>query len=371
MNKILLIASLSIVGLLPFYTHAGPILRTGETVSVDSAQILTEDFYGFGSRVLISGSGENDLYLAGGAVTVNAPVAHDLTILGGEVQVHGSVGDDLRVIGGDVVIAEPIKGDVVVMSGSLTILSTAHVEGDVLFFGNELTVDGPVAGAIHGTADTMRFNAEIGGDVSVTVASLFTIGSKAQMKGNITYVSSKEVVRAQDAIIAGTVEKISSTQKVNGNTLVHRVGFEVFVLVFATLFFYFIVRKHIHVIVSASSERVGFSGIIGLLMFIGLPIVWMTLFFSVLGILAGAVVFIAYIGLVLTAIALSPILVGLLIQKAFLKSADVSLKTVGIGLVSFLALSFVPYVGGVLVAASVLSTLGGMGITLYNRVQTQ
>lgn len=371
MNKILLFVGLCVVGLLPFYTHAGPIVRTGETVSVDSAQILTDDFYGFGSKVLISGPGERDVYLAGGAVTMNAPVEQDLTILGGEVQVHGTVGDDLRVVGGDVIVAEPIKGDVVVMSGALTILSTARVEGDILFFGNELTIDGPVGGAVHGTADTMRINAEIGGDISVTIASLFTLGSKAQVKGNITYVSSKEVVRAQDAVIAGTVEKISVAQAGKGNVVLHTFGFEIFVLIFATLFFYFVMRRYVHMIVSSSSERVGLSGIVGLLMLVGLPIVWMTLFVSILGILAGGIIFIAYVGLILVAITISPVLVGLLIQKVLLKRTDVSLQTVGIGIVSFLALGFIPYVGGILVLAAILSTLGGIGMTLYNKAQPQ
>ncbi len=362
---------LSVVGLLPLYTHAGPILRMGETVSVDSAQTLTGDFYGFGSKVLVSGSGENDVYLAGGVVTVNAPVAHDLTVLGGEVQVHGTVGDDLRVIGGNVIIAEPVKGDVVVMSGALTVLSTARVEGDILFFGNELTIDGSVVGAVHGTAETTRINAEIGGDISVTVASLFTIGSKAQVGGNITYTSSKEVVRAQDAVITGTIEKVSGTPTKKGTSPFYDVGFGVFMLVFASLFFYFVMRKHIHKVVLVSAERVGPSGIVGLLMLVGLPIVWMTLLVSVVGVLAGVVILIAYIGLILTSVVLSPIFVGHLTQKLLLKNAEISLKTVGIGIVSFLALGFIPYIGGILVLATVLCVLGGMGITIYKNVQVQ
>lgn len=92
--------SLFVLVCLPVFVEAGPIIRSGESVSIDADQVLKGDFYAGGASVSISGRAENDVYLAGGTVTVNAPVAEDLVVLGGVVQVHGEVTDDIRVAGG-------------------------------------------------------------------------------------------------------------------------------------------------------------------------------------------------------------------------------------------------------------------------------
>ena len=135
MKKIYFAVLIMISCVLPIGADASPIVRGGDTVSVDESQILTEDFYAYGGTVVISGSGERDAYIAGGTITINGDVKGDVSILGGVVQIHGKIGDDLRIIGGEVTLADTVVGDVVVLGGSLSILSSAEVEGSILFLG--------------------------------------------------------------------------------------------------------------------------------------------------------------------------------------------------------------------------------------------
>ncbi len=369
MNKRLLLVGLSVAIFLPFHTYAGPIMRTGESISIDATQTLKGDFYGAGSRINISGSSENDVYVGGGTVTINAPVAEDLTVLGGVVQIHGDIGDDLRVVAGEVTIAKTVKGDVVVVGGSLNILSTASIEGDVLFLGKELVIDGPVIGSLHGTADTVRINAEVGGDISATVESLFTLGSNARIKNGITYTSTNDIVRAQDAVIDGEVQKIPLSRTKGNSSWVRTLAFEALVLAFMTLALFVLVRKQIRTVVTTTVERIGFSGLIGIMLFTLIPFVAVMLLVSVLGVLAGVLLLFSYVSLVFVSIALAPIILGYALQKVLLKNTSLTLQTVGIGIVAFVLLGLIPYVGGLLVFGCFIMTFGGLGMALFRGIR--
>lgn len=65
MNNFIASIALGTLIFVPFSAFAGPIIRTGESVSIDATQSLKGDFYGFGSSVILSGDSENDAYIAG------------------------------------------------------------------------------------------------------------------------------------------------------------------------------------------------------------------------------------------------------------------------------------------------------------------
>ena len=369
MNRIFASLAFFTLVFVPFAASAGPIMRTGETISVDASQALKGDFYGFGSTVSISGQADNDAYIAGGTVTINAPIQQDLTVLGGVVQVHGDVGDDVRVLGGEVVLAKPVKGDVVVLGGTLTILSTASVEGDVLFMGNTLVVEGPVIGSIHGTAETVRLNADIEGDVSLVVQKLFTVGDKANLHGKVTYESAHEVVRAQDAVVAETMQQVQMHEKENGMSVMQFAVFEISILLFVALLLYVVGRTRVTRVTELSYVRFGMSGLIGLGVLFAFPFIGTLLCVSVLGIFAGILFLIGYLLLVLLAIAMTPIFIGYVFQKTVLRRDGITLYTVAGGVVLSVFLSLLSIVGGLLMFMCFVVTLGTLSTTAYSAIK--
>ncbi len=369
MNRIFVSLAFGALIFIPISVFAGPILRTGETISVDAAQSLKGDFYGFGSTVSISGQGDNDAYIAGGTVTINAPILEDLTVLGGVVQIHGDVGDDVRVLGGEVVLAKPVKGDVVVLGGTLTILSTARVEGDILFMGKTLVVEGPVVGGIHGVAETARLNTEVGGDVSLRVEKLFTVGDKANLQGKITYESAHEVVRAQDAIVAEEMQQIAVRADEYTMPTAQVALFEFSILLFAALTLYVIGRTHVVRVVERSFGRLGMSGLLGLGILFAFPFIAALLFVSVLGVFAGVIFLFGYILMLLTALALMPIFVGYALQKIALRREGITLYTVIGGVALCILLGLLSVAGGLILFACFVITLGALGTTVYYSIR--
>lgn len=372
MNRIFFPVVLSgIFFLLPSFSHAGPIIRTGEVVSVDSAQTIKGDFYGFGSKVVLSGISENDAYLAGGTITINAPVLEDLTMVGGVIQVYGEVGDDVRILGGEVTIAKPIKGDVVVMGNSLTILSTGSVEGDILFLGEDLVVDGPVVGTIHGNTNKARVNADIGGDVLLTVQTLFTIGGNANIHGLVSYESRYDVVRAQEASIAGEVHKTLSAPDLSYAESLKAYLVKLLVLVFATLTLFLLARRHVATLTQIIPERFGFYGLVGLASIPATLFISLVLFVSVLGSLVGAVLLLGFVSVLCIAIIFSPLAIGYTVQKLIFKSSQISIKTVGIGFGVLALLSIIPQFIAIILTVYTIVIAGAICTALYETLRAE
>jgi hypothetical protein len=368
MNNTFVSLVVSMLFLAPTFVHAGPILRSGDSISVDATQVLKGDFYGFASTVTLSGQAENDVYMGGGTVIINAPVMQDVTIGGGVVQIYGDVGDDLRVVGGEVTLSKVVKGDVVVVGGALTILSTASVEGDVIFLGGDLNIEGTVLGGIHGNAETVRINSEVGGDVSVKTKAPLTLGNNANILGGVKYESVYDMVRAQNAVVVGEVHKKESSAQAGMNVFKQLLMYVV-VILFAVLTLFLTLRKYIGHIVEISMRAPGVAGLVGIGTFLILPFVSVVLLVSVLGTLVGVILLALYIILCVASFLGAGILLGAYIQKILTKKSGVTLSTIVYGVLSLCLLGFVPFVGGFVVFGLILMTLGSISTALYQAIR--
>ncbi len=356
--------------LLPSIVFAGPIVRTGDSVSVDADQMLESDFYGFGSSVTISGTAKQDAYIAGGTVTVNAPVEGDLTVVGGVVQVHASapIKDDVRVVGGEVLIAGTVEGDVVVMGGKLTILSTANVKGDVMFVGGEALIEGDVLGSVIGTAEQVRINSHVGGAVSVRATRSLTLGDKADVVGDVTYKSRNDVARAQNAVVTGKVRK-EEMPKVSPGSSVQFMVMQVLVALFAALTLFLMLRSSLERLVDRTIAAYGVQGLIGLAILLFTPLVGVLLVTSVLGSIVGVVVILMYAGLLIVTFATVGIVLGGVVERVVLKRQTLSFLGVVFGTIGCGLIAFIPVLGPILLFILFVIVLGGLGASLYRLIR--
>lgn len=352
-----------ILCIFPIAASAGPIIRSGDSVSVGAEQILEGDFYGFGGTVTISGLANSDVYVAGGSVTVNAPVKQDLVIVGGTINVHAPVEDDLRIVGGEVTIASDVSGDLVVAGGSLKILSTASIGGDVLFFGGDVDISGNVAGSVIGVSNKARIDSSIGGDVSIQATNSFSLGEKAEVLGNVEYESVSELARAQGAVVVGDIQKKIMSQ--SNDSDVYATLIPLLVLLFAAFTGYLLFKAGIQRLVDTTAESYGTQGLVGLAALFVVPIVSFILMASVLGMLVGLVLFVLYIAATVCAFILSGILLGTLLMRYASKRPTVSLVSITIGVCVFYFLALIPLIGPLLMFAIFAIALGGICMRVY------
>lgn len=355
------------IALLPQLVLASPIIRGGENISIDVAQKLEGDFYGFASAISISGTADEDVYVAGGKVTINGPVAKDLSILGGTVSVHGDVGDDVRIIGADVELAHSVKGDVLVIGGSLTVLSTATIEGDILFFGNNLHIEGIVGGTIHGSSESIRIDATVGGDIEYTAAESFVLGDKANVAGDIWHKGFSEIVRAQSAVVEGTVHRGDLSEDESSSIEWYMLFLSV--IGFSVLSAYFVGRNVLGRMLLHPKNNFGMYGLIGIGAFILTPIIAIVFLTSIIGSVVGVALLMGYVTLVISAYIFGVILLGHLFQKVVLKRGGFSLYTPILGAVLFSVVALLPGIGAFIMFATTLVSLGLIVHTIYQRLR--
>ena len=353
-----------IVFFAPLAHAEGPVIRSGETVGVEAGQVLEGDFYALGQTITISGEAERDVYALGGSITINAPVAEDLTLIAGVTQIHGAVNDDIRVIGGDVVIAGPVLDDVVVIGGTVHILSTASVGGDLIFFGGEIRVDGPVAGTVYGTGENIRIDSHIGGDVNVRARQSLTLGDRAEVTGNINYKSVVALTRGQNAVVTGTISHDALFTAVEKNQLQPLV-LNVLVLIFSALTVFFILRTRTEKFVRTILDGYGRLGLIGLGMFLAIPIVSVILMASIVGFLVGLSLLLVYAMLALVALMFLPIFCGALVQKITRLGETLTIFTILLGVAIVVVLPFIPVLGGFVLFLGFLMITGALYTELY------
>lgn len=368
-KRILIVLCVALLSLAAFPVHAGLVARTGDKISLSDDQVVTGDFYVAGNTLSISGKVEGDIYAAAWrSITINGSVDADAVAIGETVQIHGAVDDDIRVVAGEVVIAEYVGGDVVVFAQKLNILSTATIDGEVLFFGGQVDIAGDVAGSVTGKAGKVRIDSAVGGGVDVETVEPLVLGERAQIEGNVVYKSTHDLVRATGAVVVGEVRQEAPTR--GGNGFVPRDAvIPLLVLMFSALVYLLLFREHIGPFVGGVTKRPLLYTGVGFGTLIGTPIVVVLLLVSVLGIPLSFALFFFYLTVLMLALPLSCIILGAFLSYAFTKEHSISLPWTLAGVAGFVLLAVIPYIGALALLALVSMVFGAVAMKLYERLR--
>ena len=358
---------LALALMIPSVADAAVILRSGDSVSLEANQVAEGDLYAAGVAVSISGNVEGDLIAAGATVTLNGEVTEDAVLAGDSIQVHGAVGDDVRFAGREVIIADRVGGDVIIFGDVLRILSTATIEGDLVYFGRVLEMAGEVKGTIKGNAETIRIDGTVGGDVSVTALEPLTLGERANIEGGVTYTSYEELIRAQGSVVVGEVEQRDPVSA--GGAALETSVLPLFGLLFTSLVYLLLFRSQVERLIAHITPTFGYQGLIGLAVLVATPVAALLLIATLIGMPIGLLILFAYITLLFASWSLAGIFVGALLSRLITKEYTVSWLWVIVGTFVFFLLGLVPVVGWVLALFALLVMLGGIATLGYRMLK--
>lgn len=362
-------AAVLLVVLLPVVASASTVVRTGERISIAEDEVVQGDLYTAAGSFSHSGRVEGDELAVAGSYTNNGEVDGDVLVLGGSVQHHASVTDDVRIIGGDVTISQSVGGDVFVIGGALSILSSATIAGDVTFFGGNAEINGTVGGDVMGMSDRIRVDGPVAGNVDVTTNQL-TLGERAEITGNVRYVSAQEVERSQSAVVEGEIDRneVAPTAEPAFDTSDLLVRF--FVSVFAALVLYLFLKQPLQRMAARVVKQPAMSVLVGLSVMIMSPVVAVVLIVTVLGLLLGLSVFASVIALYVVGAALTPVLVGGYLSQLVGKRVQVDVLWIVVGALVLQLLALIPFIGILLVTMLLAMSIGGLLLQIYHQLRT-
>lgn len=355
---------LTFLCLFPAIASAETVVRGGDTVSISSGQLVEDDLYAYGGTVTNSGIIEEDMYAIGGSVVVNGLVGTDLTVIGGSTQVYSTIGDDARIVTGEAVIGDEIKGDLFVIAGVLNLLSSAKVDGNVYFYGGQANIDGAVNGSVMGTAERFNLNGSVGGGVDVQ--GMVDLGDTANITGDLHYSSVQELSRAQNAVVEGTISRADIMATPTTASDLPMMSFIIWS--FTSLAVYLLFRRNLGSISAAVRKDLAKSLLFGLIALMLIPVVSVILMVTILGVWFGIMTLLAWLALLITSIFLLPIVVGDQIMT-YIKPRPLNWYVVLLGVLVTVAVSHIPYIGGLLLFLSIATVAGHLLLALYSSIR--
>lgn len=360
MKKIFRYGVIVLVFVLPAISFAMEF-RASEQISLRKDEIIKDDIYMAGGSVVSVGNVAGDLFAAGGNVIISGDVESDAFIGGGNVSILSNIGDDLRVGGGTVVVNGKVEGDVAAGGGQVT-LSGPGVGGDAAIAGGIVHLDAPVEGDIFLAGGNIYINTSIGGNVKIE-AEKITLGSSAVISGNLTYKSKEELTKETGAIIKG---EITFTPILNKDSKAPAAFFfsgfllwKFFSLLACSLLFGLIFRRYSGEIVNLSFLRPTLEIGRGIIFLIALPVISILLFVTLVGIPFGVLGLLSFLAIMLFVSIATPIVVGSIAYSLLLKrDKEVSWKTIFLGVLLYVLLGLVPFIGWLIQFLLTLLTLG-------------
>jgi len=354
----------------PMISRAETVLRTGTDISVEEDQIVDGDYYvsvGPIGRTVMSGEVTGDMYAFGASVTVNGEVGSDVAIVAGTSQIHAPINDDVRIVAGEVVLADEVGGDVFVMSGSLSVLSTAHITGNIYFFGGDATIEGDVDGSVQGSAQHMEINATIGGAVDVSAPAGLVLGNRAHIGGDVRYSSLSSLVRGTDTSVEGEVIKgasVTATTKERARAAL----VPIFILLFASLSLYLLFKKDLETLIVSLEQKFTRNLFLGSAVIVLGPLTAVFLMLTVLGLFVGLMTSALVVLLYVAGLSLSGMVLGAFIMCTMTKKLMVTLPTIFVGTAAMQLLLLIPVAGPITAFVIFALTVGAVTYRLYEAV---
>lgn len=369
------IIALGVLSLFVAFPAYAADVRFGEQISILQNEVLSENVYVAGGQITASGELQDDFMAVGGRVVVTGAVAGDVGIAGGTVDLFERVGGDVRIAGGQVTIGESVTGDVVVLGGSVSILPGAVIGGDLLVLGGAVFLDGTVNGDMHAVAGEAHLHGLVAGNVDARVERM-ELGESAKIGGNFTYRAVEEVEMPEGAAVGGTIAftKIEQSRPEINASVIASIGagfFAVQFLMFAVAAFavFFLLPKLSRELgdmtVNKPWKHVG----LGFAALILTPLVALILVVTILGALAGGIVFVAYLTVLALAKAMSAIVVGSHLSRWIKKETTLSWQWVLGGVVAVQLCAVIPIIGWIAVTIFFLMTFGALTVVLYEKIK--
>ncbi|MDE2297752.1 MAG: hypothetical protein KGK18_06260, partial [Burkholderiales bacterium] len=296
----------------------------------------------------------------------------DALLAGGSVDVRAPVADNLRAAGGDVAIDSSVGGELLAAGGDVTLTRSAQVAQGAALAGGLVTIDGKIVGKLRAAARRIVVNGEVTGDARL-IAEQIELGPTARIDGALSHAS-RELMRADGAYIGGPITRDEGHDRDHGfdrqwqrqwqfsgpwwiGLLVGYLGLLAAAAVLVLLFPKF--SADAPQMIRAAPWR---ALALGMAVLVGVPVLAVLLFITLLGIPLGIAVFALYPLLLLAGYLLGVLFLAQRARAALSGDAAASLRTtLGFAALALLALALIgrlPVVGALV---GFITTIAGIG----------
>jgi hypothetical protein len=269
-------------------------VRISGNVIVPEGDIVAEDLYAFGERVVIDGTIDGDLIVITGDLVVRGEVRGDVMgLVGGPARITGVVRGSVRVAAVSLDVVGSVDDDVAAVAVESTV--RGPVGRDVLFVSGEIVVFGPVGRDVRGQALRMTVGGEVDRSVVVRVDDL-TLGPRSRVGGDVVYEASAEARLAEGATVGGQLIRREALTPVWTRAVTRAFGvLSLLGFIVAGIVGQWVFRGTSQRATATAAERPGRSALVGAGLLVGPPVLALPLFLTLVGIPVALVVLLAWV----------------------------------------------------------------------------
>lgn len=324
------------------------------------AQAVDNDVYVARREVNVQAAIDGDLVAAGNRVTVDGEVTGDILAAAKNIEIRSAVDDDVRVAGQNVLVTGPVAGHIV--AAGQTVKIEQPIGEWAWLSGDTVAVSGNVNGQLEITGKNITINSEIDGNARL-IGGTLRLGPDAMVHGNVEWRSNNKADISPEAQIDGQFIEEPLPEVLDGRSAGGGLVFTFSIfLTIVTLFLLF--PRSLHACANRVSTHPAMSLILGFALLVAPPVLAVLLLITKLG---------AWLGLAVLGIYLVVLLLG--IMTGLFTISDVALRrfqphpagwqpliAIFVTVAAVGLLTYVPWVGFIIVLATWLLGIGALGL---------
>jgi cytoskeletal protein CcmA (bactofilin family) len=342
--------------------------RKGQVTTVGKDETVKSDLFISGATARIDGTVDGDVFFFGQRMEVNGHVTGDVIAFGQAVQIRGQVDGNVRFFGNNVTVTGSVGKNMMVFNDFANVDSGGKVGGSVTAFAGSVGLDGRIGRDLLLFVSQATISGAIGGEIRAKGDSM-TINSTAEIEGPVHFEGNKAPNVSPQAKLASPVE----FKKIEHKPQYRESGYYVWrgiwtaaLILFGLVLFALMPRFAQESVDSA--ERYGASLGLGVLVFFGVPIASVIACVTVVGLPLGITTFLLW----LTALFIAQLVVaGLIGQWLLGRTSDIwpLIGRMAIGLLIVRLAGSIPHAGGWIRFGVLLWGMGAISLALYRRFQ--
>ena len=320
--------------------------------------IITEEepdnVYFIGNTVLVNNSLYGDLYTITGSLEVNSPVNRDVSAITETAKISNLIGGSLRIITSRLSLDGHVFDDLMVLSSEVEISDNSKIGGDAYILSRKAVIDAEIEGRLKAKTDSLTLNSVVKGDSSINTKHL-VLGENALILGDLNITG---VTQIDESKVTGTVTYIPEepTRARITAFILGNIAFLVTILI-TGLLLYALLGGYTKNNIKTMSSQPFLSFIIGFLSMIIIPFISFLLMITIIGIPLSLLMLVAYALIWLVAITMACAFIGTTTLRIATRRPGFIVSLI-IGVILYLLLLNVPYVGWIIIAILVITSFG-------------
>jgi len=202
-------------------------VRRGRAISVPAGETIHNDLIASGPSVRIEGTVDGDVIAFTRDLTITGHVTGDVLGFAGEALIDGTVDGNVRVVSHNAMLQGIVGKNVSAIASSITVTPKGSVGGGMIALAGQADLDGKIRRDLLGLIGRSDLDGLIGGQAWIRGGTL-TVASSAEIDGPATFLGQQQPDVASGAKLASPfqveiTQEVRRTRRTAGLQVIHAI----------------------------------------------------------------------------------------------------------------------------------------------------